>query len=650
MKRYNVFLCYFISILFMEIVFKFLTFKSIFALSSLYVLCYVAFISMILTILSKLFNKKINSFVMYLFLILIAIWFSAQYVCKDYFDFYISWNLFEVADQMNDFLDKCIIETFKRIVEILVFFLPIFLISLLNKKISYEKIDLRDFSCYFILGIISYIIFLGLLQVGKDKDYSNYKLYYEINDVSLNIENLGIVNTFIIDTKRSLFGFSEELLIHEEYKNEDKKEDIEIVYELNNLDIDFEKLYNDENDNTLKSMHSYFNNEIGTYKNEYTSMFKDKNLILIMAESFNEVAVDQNLTPTLYKLANNGFHFNNFYTPTIYSTIGGEFQELTGLYAANVSILNKFRSGANSFPLGIGTEFKNKEYKTFAYHNNSYVFQDRNKYLKSLGFDNFKACYNGLEKSINCKIWPQSDVEMINSTINDYINEDKFMVFYATVSGHAPYNWSSNQMARKHKDEAIAMNYNYSEGAYSYLAAQMELDRALESLIKLLEENNKLQDTIIALVGDHYPYELTIDQINELSSKEKDGIVEVNRSNFILWNSEMKTIEIDKVGSQIDVLPTIYNLFGIDYDSRLFIGKDILSTTPGLAIFANRSWVSDYGTYFSNSKTFVPKDNKEVSEEYVAQMNQQVNNKINMSKLIIQNDYYRKISKNTSTE
>ena len=73
--------------------------------------------------------------------------------------------------------------------------------------------------------------------------------------------------------------------------------------------------------------------------------------------------------------------------------------------------------------------------------------------------------------------------------------------------------------------------------------------------------------------------------------------MEVNRSNFILWNSEAKTVEVDKVGSQIDVLPTLLNLFGIEYDSRLIIGKDILSDAPGLAIFSNRSWVSDYGTY-----------------------------------------------------
>lgn len=645
MRKYSVFISYFFSLLFMEIVIKYLLFKSLFNISTIYIIVYVAFISLILTLVTKLFSEKINRLIMYLFLVILSIWFSAQFICKDYFDFYISWNIFLVADQMNDFLDKCVVETLKRIGEILIIFLPFFVVSLIGKRIDFNKAKFKENFIYIILIIINYFIFIGLLQINKNNEYSNYKLYYEINDVSLNVENLGVLNTFVLDTKRSIFGFKEKILITNTKTTESEKE---IVYGLNNLDIDFNSLIENENNATIKAMHEYFNSETGTYKNEYTSMFKDKNLILIMAESFNEIAVDEKLTPTLYKLVNSGFHFTNYYTPTIYSTIGGEFQELTGLYASSVGILNKFRNGSNYFPFGIGTIFKNENYQTYAYHNNSYIFQDRNKYLASLGLDNFKACYNGLEKVINCKLWPQSDIEMISNTINDYINDDKFMVFYATVSGHSPYNWNSNQMAKKNKEEALKMNYSYSEEAYSYLASQMELDKALEILLNKLEESKRLEDTVIALVGDHYPYELTLEQVNELSEYEKDGIIEVNRSNFILYNSQMQTIKIDKVASQIDVLPTLYNLFGIDYDSRLIIGKDILSTEPGLAIFGNRSWVSDYGSYFSNSKKFIVKENNEVTEDYISQINQIVNNRINMSKLIIENDYYKKVIKNTS--
>ena len=172
----------------------------------------------------------------------------------------------------------------------------------------------------------------------------------------------------------------------------------------------------------------------------------------------------------------------------------------------------------------------------------------------------------------------------------------------------------------------------YSNNVKAYLATQMELDRALETLINKLNEKGILDNTVIALVGDHYPYTLSIDQVNEVSDYTRDEVVEVNRSNFILWNSEMdEPVKVDKVGSQIDVLPTLLNLFGIEYDSRLMMGQDILSDNPGVAIFSNRSWVSDYGTYFSSGKEFVPKENVEIPEDYVGEMNREVANKFTMS-------------------
>jgi len=231
---------------------------------------------------------------------------------------------------------------------------------------------------------------------------------------------------------------------------------------------------------------------------------------------------------------------------------------------------------------------------------------------------------------------------MINATFDDYINSDKpFFTYYATVSGHGGYTFTQSAMAKKHQSDVAGLEF--SEKPLAYLAAQIELDRALETLINKLKEAGKLDNTVIALVGDHYPYYLSIDEVNEIASYKKDSVVEVNKSNFILWNSEMETINVDKVGSQIDVLPTIYNLFGVKYDSRLIIGKDILSTEPGLAIFGNRSWVSDKGTYFAKSGKFVSKNNETVSNNYITYMNSLVGNRMIMSKNILTNDYYKKV-------
>ena len=360
-----------------------------------------------------------------------------------------------------------------------------------------------------------------------------------------------------------------------------------------------------------------------------------------MAESFNSIAVSKELTPTLYKLSHEGFVFENFYSPVILSTIGGEFQELTGLYPHLNLLSSIWRKGTNYFPYGIGNVFNNKGYNTFAYHNNQYNFQNRDKYLKAIGFNNYKGCWNGLEKKINCKIWPESDIEMINATTSDYLDsEEPFMTYYVTVSGHMSYNWD-NAMSAKHKEEV--KDLHYSEPIKAYIATQIELDQALELLINKLKETGKLDDTVIALVGDHYPYDLTIDQINEASTYERDGVIEINRSNFILWNSNTETTIISKVGSQIDVLPTLLNLFGIEYDSRLIIGKDILFDTEGLAMFSNNSWVSDRGKYFSSSGIFIPNDGYTIDEKYITTMNKIVSTKISMSKYILEENYYKYI-------
>ncbi len=637
-KRTSVFIVYFLSFIYMEFVYRFLLYKKVFILSNINMIIFILCFSILLYIFTRVFNEKINKFIFYFTFAFWSLWFSAQYVVKGFFDFYISFSILQIADQVTSFLGKAVYEVIKRLPGILLLCLPLILVIIFKKRIWFKKTNNIKIAMAVILFIFSSIGYVYSLRINKDDSYSPYELFYHVNNPSLNIEKVGIINTFVIDSYRFIFGFDEKIVI----SNGEQSKPSSTEYELNNLDIDFDRILEDYKGNDkVVTLTNYIKRLTGTYQNEYTGKFKGKNLILFMAESFNEIAVRKDITPTLYKLANSGFVFENYYTPTIYSTIGGEFQELTGLYA-NFSSLKTFREGTNSFPQGIGNMFKNEDYNIYAYHNNSYAFQDRNVYLKTLGFDNFTACFNGLEKKINCNIWPQSDVEMIDSTFDDYANSEKpFMVFYATVSGHAGYKFNQNAMARKHENEIKSYNLNYSEGPLSYLAANMELDKALESLIQKLSEKGILDDTVIALVGDHYPYELTIDEVNEISNYKKDAKIEVNHSKFILYNSKMDTIKIDKVGSSIDVLPTLYNLFGLKYDSRLIVGNDILSSEEGMAIFDNRSWVTNEGKYYASSGEYESSSEKDGNADYIKKVKQVVNNKVNISSYIIDTNYYK---------
>ena len=633
----------FVILIYMEVIFRLLTNINVFSISIVYILIFNLFITVLFNLIGKLFDKNVNKILFLIMLFLVGFLYSVQLCVFKMFGFYFDWTLIGASGQVASFAGDGVDLVIQNIFGVTLFFMPFILYLVYNRVIVIEKGNWKNNLIKIGLSILIGLSFLGVININKDKVNSPYKLYFNVNNIDLNVRTFGVLNTFLIDSYRNVIGFQEVLNIPNKPKDDKNNSDKDNIkeYKYNNLDIDFDNLINNENNKVIKAMHEYFKNEEGTKQNEYTDYFKGKNLILFMAESFNEIAVREDLTPTLYKLVNSGFVFNNFYTPTISSTIGGEFQELTGLVAAS-GFLGPWKSGNNYFPFGIGKVFKDMDYNTFAYHDHSVYFQNRYIYLKSLGFDNFKGCFNGLEKSINCKIWPESDVEMIDATIDDYINSDKpFFTYYVTVSGHGGYTFSSSAMAKKHMNEV--KDLNISEKPKAYLAAQIELDRALEDLIKKLDEAGKLDDTVIALVGDHYPYYLSVDEVNEIADYEKDGIIEINRSNFILWNNKMDIVTVDKVGSEIDVLPTLYNLFGVKYDSRLIIGKDILSTEPGLAIFGNRSWVSDKGSYFSQKNKFVPKDNVSVDDDYISYMNTLVNNRMSMSKNIMANDYYKKV-------
>lgn len=139
--------------------------------------------------------------------------------------------------------------------------------------------------------------------------YSSYNLLFSINAQEKNIEKFGLINSTTIDLVRTIFGFEEKAAIEndgiDEVKNGKQNEvDGEEVNEpeeptYNELDLRLEELIAQTSDEGLKNVYEYIANKKPTNKNKYTSYFKDKNLIFILAEGFNSIAVDENLTPSI---------------------------------------------------------------------------------------------------------------------------------------------------------------------------------------------------------------------------------------------------------------------------------------------------------------------------------------------------------------
>lgn len=403
----------------------------------------------------------------------------------------------------------------------------------------------------------------------------------------------------------------------------------------NVLDIDFEALAQSESDSEISDLHSYFATVEPTKRNEYTGMFKDYNFIYLTCEGFSPWAVDEKLTPTLYKLTHSGFVFKNFYNPIWYtSTSDGEYVECLGLLPYSTNSFK--RSKNNALPFCFGWQFLKLGYTSRAYHAHTATYYGRNETHPNMGYI-FKAKKAGLAIT---DVWPESDLEMMQLSVPEFINDDHFHVYYMTVSGHLEYNFYGNTQAYKH--EADVAELPYSSACRAYIACNMELDLALKYLIDELEAAGKLDNTVIAFGGDHYPYGLTMDQINELAGHTVEENFELYGNYFVLWNSQIEEpIVVDKYCSSIDMMPTLSNLFGLEYDSRLFMGTDILSDSPALVMFSNQSFITDYCMYNSSTGEVTMLADVELPEGYISSVSKIVKKKFAVSKSVLLKDYYR---------
>ncbi|NLW11521.1 MAG: LTA synthase family protein, partial [Clostridiaceae bacterium] len=348
------------------------------------------------------------------------------------------------------------------------------------------------------------------------------------------------------------------------------------------LNLDFASLAQNETNDQIRQIDQWVDQREPSLTNEYTGIYEGYNLIFITAESYSHYAVDPEITPTLYKLQHDGINFTNFYNPLWgVSTSDGEYVAVTGLIP-KAGIWSLYRSGRNSMPFAMGNQLKKLGYSTFAYHNHTYDYYRRDISHPNLGYT-YKGLGNGLEVA---ETWPESDLEMMELSLDDYIYSEPFHAYYMTVSGHLQYNYGGNFIARKNQE--LVIDLDLTPAAQAYMATQIELDRALEYLLLRLEEVGAAERTLIVMSADHYPYGLNHEDIESLAGKQITGL-ELYRSSLIVYAAGMQPQTVTEPVSSLDIIPTISNLLGLEYDSRLLMGRDIFSDTNPLVIFLDRS-------------------------------------------------------------
>ena len=591
---------------------------------------------------------------------LISLWLGAQAIYYRLFKTFLTlFSLTKMAMVAGAFGNMAASEILLNWFPVLMMAVPVVLSLALRKKLvpdgpQPEGLRLR----WAVLAAAIQLFAIGIVLCCGSGVMSLRYVYFQAAAPELETQCFGMLTQTQLEIRRVLFGIKpDDPTQHHRTKWTRPASDRPYTYvpsapeyapeEYNVMDLDFDSLIRNEENEELLAAHRWFAQRQPSGKNQWTGAFKGKNLVWVVAEGFSTLAMDPVRTPTLWQLSHQGFVFQNFYTPLWgVSTSDGEYVTTTGLIPKS-GVWSYSQSSSNYMPFALGTQFRKQGYRTMAFHDYLFDYYDRNLSHPNMGYD-YVALGQGLEAEDIIpqqfleaeNSFPPSDRMMMEEIVPMFVNEDRFMVYCLTVSGHLNYTLEENAMSVLHWDEV--KDLPYSDAVKCYLASQTELELAMESLVSQLETAGKLEDTVIVLSADHYPYGLTDEEYSELLGHGVDPVFEIYKNSLILWSADMKEpVYVDKYCSSLDVMPTLSKRFGLEYDSRLVMGSDILSDSPGLVICSNYSFLNQEGTYNSVTDQFTRWDGQAPDLERVTALVADVQNRVAYSSLILDQDYYR---------
>lgn len=641
-----------------------------------------------------LFPNKVTKILRYIFSVIAFLIFGTQIVYSYIFKDIMTWSMVGLAKQVVEgFLGETFFGIWKTLPILILLALPIVALIILDKKLCPIN---RPNPFKAVLVLVVFLISEGIALVaiaipGKNA-HTPYDIYHKNWKLDLSAEKLGIVCSTWMDLKTTLFGSDENepgpvivTLPVEETTADNTETNIGTESSHGNEppenpyntieDLDFATMANATNDQTLKNLCDYLSKVQPTKKNKYTGMFEGYNLITICCESFSPMVVDEKYTPTLYKLVNTGFVFDNFWTPYSSVTTNGEYSFLTGMYPdfnkpkADGSFLF---SANNTMNMTMTSWFKGHGVQSLAYHANKLSCYNRDITHTNLGY-----IIKGQGDYDNLVGWPESDYVLLQDSMGEYVNNDCFHVHIMSVSMHHNYLFETNSMAAKNKDivmkitpeelipnlptsyKNLADGEDYKsilENARAYYACTIEFDRALEYMLSELEKAGQLEKTVIVIATDHYPYGLSdtghaaMMGYKSRYSLKYDGL-ERYKSNLVIWNSQLETKHISKACCTVDILPTLLNLFGYEYDSRLYSGQDIFSDSYGLAVIKDQSFITDKIVYNSRyNKVYYLDSSWTMPDGYIDAFIQICSNRFSVASNVLNYDFFSLLSKNVLEE
>ncbi len=607
------------------------------------------FITIIISCITSLLKRNVTKFINIGIVTIFSIYSFLQAGFHNFLGVYMSFKTSSQFGAVTSYI-KDFFLSFKPI--FLIVFIPLVLIILyyifIDKKINVivntVKSIVTILYCLLFLVLSGYVYYLTIVTPifqNAFQSISNKELFLTASNPSIVIDQYGTIGFVILDVKAILFPID----MKEEYvvRSEEKKQ-VSInsrVFDDNAWNL----LINEEEDETLNYINQYLINNRSTDKNEYTGMFEGKNLIVIMMESVNDIFINPEYYPNFYKMLSNGWYFENNYSPrNSCATMNNEFSGLTSLYSIyNTCTASKYKE--NTYSESMFNLFNNNtktKYTTFSAHNYTEAYYPRGTIHKNMGSGEYFGVEDlGIKYSNEYRNWSNDDDFMksfLNILDRKTSDGENFMTWLTTVSSHQPYSTNSIQ-GDKYYD--LTKNTNYPSDVRRYMSKLKILDDGLGVLLEGLESRGILDDTVIVLYGDHYPYGISTKNLNKVLEYDTAKEMNAERVPLVIYNSEMNSYTFSGYTTYLNLLPTLANLFNLNYDPRLYLGTDMFSDEyRSLAVFADGSWKNEKAFYDASKMKIKYYSSDEYTQGEIKEINDLIDEHVTLSSSIITNNYF----------
>ncbi len=665
------FLLLFTAQLICELVLRVNVDGNFFNIGLLYLTLFCLMRSIILTSLVGVLPPRAQEAGLYILLVLFPFIYSAQLIYYKFFRTFFVFYSVGQGGQILQFMEDIIIKVLRNLPWIIPMLFPFIVYFVyLRKPLALAcQIRLRRWRIVLVSLVSVFLIFgttVGIMAL--DRSYNSpWEHYFLENEILTSTNQFGVLTAMGIDIGHLIYPRSsaipddlipdpidppEPSLPDPSDPGESEPDGPVYVRQPNILPIDYEArlegngidddavpvLMGKTRSELVQYLDLVFSRTVPSYTNDHTGRGKGFNLIFVTAESFSKYCIDEKLTPTLYQMYHEGVYFENYYVPVwTVSTLDGEYAGLCGMIPKQ-GVWTLKEAHTNDMAMVPGNFLRRLGYTTYAWHNHTWNYYSRDLSHPNLGYD-----YRGLGRGLEVKAtWPESDLEMIEKTAFEFVDEEPFHVYYLTVSGHANWTRTGNAMASRHWD--VFSHLDLPHESIAYLAANYELELAMESLMAQLREAGIADRTLIVINPDHYPYALEEHASYEaLAGKRLDKEFDIYESCALFYHDGIEPEVIDRYCTSLDLLPTIYNYLGVPFDSRFLSGRDIFSDSEAIAIFLGRNWITEEGRYNASTNVFTPHEGRVLEDEgaYVERINREVKLRYDTARLIIDSDYYR---------